>query len=332
MLSSHGAMAQDPAFAKPLGLLALFGLHEDDETWLAGVREIAAPRIEEVVSQFYAHLQRFPETRAFLGEPGRVAALQRTLGTYILSLGKFSWHEPASVVAYCSNRVQIGMTHRRIGLEPRLYFGAYSKLGELLTEVVTAAGAVDSLPSLHKILLFDCHLAIEAYERESHDALVELASVDELTKMLTRKALVVELSSEIARARRFGRPLTLAFLDVDRFKQINDTLGHAFGDRVLRDIAEILHTSIRPMDIAGRYGGDEFVIAIVEATEAAARPVAERVHRRMATLMGSDVTLSIGLAALRAGDNLDSLLARADAAMYRAKAIGPGQIAVSGAG
>jgi len=325
-------MAADTAHDKALALLAWFGLHEDDEAPLARLRQIFAPRIEELVTRFYDHLHRFPETRAFLSDPGRVAGLQRTQAAYILSLGKFSWSEPASFVEYRAQRMQIGQTHRRIGLEPRLYIGAYSRLGELLIEAATAAGAVDSLASLHKILQFDSHLAIEAYEREQHDELVEMATVDELTKLHTRKALLGELRSELARARRFGRPLTIAFLDVDRFKSLNDALGHAFGDRVLRDVAEVLRSSIRPMDLVGRYGGDEFVIGLVEASEAAARPVAERIRRRMVTLAEIDVTLSIGLASLRAGDNLDSLISRADAAMYRAKAAGRGQIALSGAG
>jgi diguanylate cyclase (GGDEF)-like protein len=86
------------------------------------------------------------------------------------------------------------------------------------------------------------------------------------------------------------------------------------------------------MDIVGRYGGDEFVVGIVEASELASRPIAERIHRHMAKLPVPDVTVSIGLAGLRGNDSLDSLLARADAAMYRAKAKGRGQIALSGAG
>ena len=325
-------MAVDTALTKALALLAWFGLAEGDEIHLDRVREIAASRIEELVRRFYDHLRAFPETRAFLTDPQRVAGLLRTQSAYILSLGKFTWREPASIAAYYAHRMQIGQTHRRIGLQPRLYLGAYSKLGDLLIEAVTAVGEVSCLPSLHKILFFDSHLAIDAYERESHDELIELATVDELTRLHTRKALLAELRNELARARRFGRPLTLAFLDVDQFKQLNDTRGHAFGDRVLRDIAEVLRTSIRPMDLAGRYGGDEFVIGIVEATEAAARPVAERIHRRMAALAETGATLSIGLAGLRASDTLDTLLARADAAMYRAKALGRGQIAVSGAG
>jgi diguanylate cyclase (GGDEF)-like protein len=318
--------------SKAIGLLTYFGLQESDEARLARLRPIFAAVVDEIVTRFCEHLRRFPETSGIVTDPERALVLQRLQREYILSLGRFVFGDPASVSTYCAHRLQIGKEYRRIGLASRLHFGAFSKFGELLIEVATAGGAVDSIASLHKLLLFDSHVAIDAYERASHDRLVEMASVDELTRMLTRKALLSELGNELARARRFGRPLTLAFLDIDRFKQINDSRGHAFGDRVLQDVAEVLHTSIRPMDIVGRYGGDEFVVGIVEASEAAARPVAERIHRHRATLAVPDVTVSIGLAGLRGNDSLDSLLARADAAMYRAKALGPGQIALSGAG
>jgi len=325
-------MAEDITLPRALELLAYFGLDEHDEAPLARLRPIFATAVEDIVTRFCLHIRRFPESRGILADPQRLQTLERIQTEYTLSLGTFSFADPKSLVAYCAHRIQVGQAYRRIGLASRLHFGAFSRYGETLIGAAIAAGANASIPSLYKTLLFDSHVAMEAYERSQHDELVEMATTDELTKLRTRKALLAALHDELARARRFGRPLTVAFLDVDQFKQLNDSLGHATGDRVLHDVAEILRTAIRPMDIAGRYGGDEFVIGLVEAGETVARRVAERIRNRMATITDPHVTLSIGLASLQAGEDLDDLLMRADAAMYRAKARGPGQITSAGSG
>jgi len=148
-----------------------------------------------------------------------------------------------------------------------------------------------------------------ARERES-------ALVDDLTGVYLRGAGFVELEREMARARRTGRPLVVAFVDVDHLKGINDSRGHAAGDRMLLEVADTLRAKMRSYDLVIRYGGDEFVCAMAGLDIADA---ANRVAEVDAALAGSSGhgSVTVGLAELRPDDSLDVLIARADADLYR---------------
>jgi diguanylate cyclase (GGDEF)-like protein len=139
----------------------------------------------------------------------------------------------------------------------------------------------------------------------------------------------------VARAVRTSTPLAVALLDLDRFKQINDTYGHLLGDEVLRQIAATMTDNLRDYDLAGRFGGEEFVVLLPQTRAVDALRIAERVRAQIARLpvyAGEaervPVTASIGVAALDAGScrELRELLAAADAALYRAKASGRDQV------
>jgi diguanylate cyclase (GGDEF)-like protein len=157
----------------------------------------------------------------------------------------------------------------------------------------------------------------------------ELAQVDALTFLPNRRMIVRELQDEVLRAERYNTLLSISVADVDFFKQVNDTHGHIAGDEVLRQVAYQLRDHIRHPDLAGRYGGEEFLIllpntAAAEAAEQAARLckyVREtNVHVNNHIL---NVTISIGVAQFRHGeDTWDTLLNRADNAMYEAKGNG----------
>ena len=135
--------------------------------------------------------------------------------------------------------------------------------------------------------------------------------------MYLRAAGFFELEREISRARRSMQPLTLAFVDVDGLKAINDSRGHAAGDRMLREIANVLKRVMRSYDLIVRYGGDEFVCALVGLTLAGAT---ERLANVNAALSGAEPgSVTIGLAELQPDDSLEELIARADSALYRAR-------------
>src|SRR5262249_55730840 len=144
-----------------------------------------------------------------------------------------------------------------------------------------------------------------------------------------------EATAEVARAIRTSSPLAVALLDLDRFKQINDTYGHLLGDEVLRKIAGTMTGVLREYDLAGRFGGEEFVMLLPQTRAPDAFKIAERVRAHISRLPiaapGGEripVTVSIGVAALDAGSSreLAELLAAADAALYRAKASGRDQV------
>jgi two-component system cell cycle response regulator len=172
-------------------------------------------------------------------------------------------------------------------------------------------------------------------------ALVEesqrLASTDALTGLHNRRAFSASMVDEIHRAHRHGRPMSLILLDLDHFKKINDGRGHAAGDRVLAAIGLLLRgPELRRADMSARWGGEEFVVGYVGAGIEGATVAAERLREAITKLVVLDdhqepipISASIGLAELRPNETLDSLVARADRAMYVSKTCGRNRVSVA---
>ena len=167
----------------------------------------------------------------------------------------------------------------------------------------------------------------------------ELSATDIVTGGFNRLQLEKNLAVEIARAARFERPLSLLMFDLDNFKIVNDTHGHAAGDDVLREVWQCAMDTVREIDTVARYGGDEFLIVLPEAGEADAHVIGERLQSEVAARLGArygahspeaGVTLSIGITALRENEPLPiaELIARADERLYDAKRAGKNRIAV----
>ena len=169
-----------------------------------------------------------------------------------------------------------------------------------------------------------------------HERVAEQAVTDELTGIANYRHFSDWITREIARVGRFGGELSLILMDLDDFKEINDTYGHQQGDRVLAEVGRVLRLESRGVDEAARYGGEEFVLALPETGPESALEVAERVRRRIERLSvpsetGGDplrITVSLGVASLPVdADDAHSLLAAADSALYQAKADGKNQVA-----
>ncbi len=178
------------------------------------------------------------------------------------------------------------------------------------------------------------HAAVALRNAQMHTAVAYAAQTDALTGLFNRGALLERLERELERSRRYGRSLAVIFFDLDRFKSINDTYGHQFGDRVLRDLAHIATQSVRSIDLVGRYGGEEFIAVLPETDGAQALIVAERLRmsvgrHRLALSTGEVVraTISAGVAVFPAdATTMDTLLRFADTALYAAKAGGRNQV------
>jgi len=164
--------------------------------------------------------------------------------------------------------------------------------------------------------------------------LEELARLDPLTGVLNRRALMSRMTAEVDRCKRYASPLSLAILDLDHFKEINDTHGHLMGDQVLVEVSQCLSAVLRRTDCVARFGGEEFCILLPHSDSVGGLTCAERLCNQIEKLsfQGSDegmfgITCSIGLCALSESiPDLSTLLGRADHALYQAKALGRNQV------
>jgi diguanylate cyclase (GGDEF)-like protein len=197
---------------------------------------------------------------------------------------------------------------------------------------------LETLPAEPKLRAALCALSDEvvclhaerARLRRQLQKSLQLADRDTLCPVLNRRAFRRELKREIARAARFGSPLSVTYLDLDGFKAVNDDFGHAAGDAVLERVAGILVDNTRETDIVARIGGDEFAIALPHATADDAARHAERLAGRIDRIRMRDggaadgpvlrVSVSCGVAGWQPDMEAESLISRADAAMYAARA------------
>jgi diguanylate cyclase len=196
---------------------------------------------------------------------------------------------------------------------------------ELIEEVVAAGHDRAHADRLWDVLVWQLAADSESVLR---DELAALARTDPLTGLLNRRGLTEALDRETARARRTGATVSLVLLDLDRFKSLNDTLGHPAGDAARAGVADILRRGLRAGDVAGRWGGDEFGLVFVDLTSDIAYDVVDRLrahltHPSCALVRGRRVSFSAGVAALTGTSaTATDLMALADAALYEAKAAG----------
>lgn len=158
----------------------------------------------------------------------------------------------------------------------------------------------------------------------------EMARRDTLTGLANRRAFYEQGEIEAERSRRYDRPFTVLFFDLDNFKAVNDSKGHNEGDRLLKTVAETLHSRLRATDICGRLGGDEFAVLLPETGEEAAATFAAELRASLMEAMekhGWPVTFSIGVATFNTmPESLDQLIEKADALMYLVKQSGKNAI------
>jgi len=327
---------------------AFLSFSTQDRQNLVEIHDVVSSQVDEIIGEFYDHLLRFEELRGILSDPKLVERLKGSQRRYLLSLGRLG-----DDVEYAEGRLRIGLTHERVGLKQKWYLGAYHKLFELILKELAIrypgdAGRLTSLAlTLNKAITLDEIFVVETYYhatmqrleeslsqlKDAHRQLEGLSRQDSLTSVNNRRALMEALALEFHRSRRYRHQFALLFLDVDHFKEINDRYGHTFGDQVLLHVAQLARGMIRPPDIIGRYGGEEFVIGLVECDQTGALQIAERIRLKIAQNQFvwdhhvATVTVSIGVVMLTPDiDQVETFITRADQAMYDAKRRGRNRV------
>lgn len=159
-----------------------------------------------------------------------------------------------------------------------------------------------------------------------------VANEDHLTGIYNRRKISRELYTEIGRSKRYKRSFSIIMIDIDNFKETNDTYGHIRGDTLLIEIADILRNCIRKVDILGRWGGEEFLVISPETDTNGARLLAEKIRSEIETFKFTGIgnkTASFGVASYTNEDNAEAIIKRADIALYNAKNSGKNQVAIS---
>lgn len=218
--------------------------------------------------------------------------------------------------------------HRISGLMEREVISA-----EALLEVLPSGG--DGLAGREHWAIAGEQLALGLQRLCLYRKVQESATHDGLTGLLTRRYFLQQMKDELERAQRRSSAASFLMVDLDHFKEVNDTYGHLVGDVVLREVAQRIHSSVREMDLVGRYGGEEFEVALPEANTELAMQIAERIRLAVesAPIRAYDeevrITVSIGISVFpRDGKTPVDLIEGADQAMYRAKGLGRNQTAV----
>ena len=256
----------------------------------------------------------------------------------VSAIGVLDWATGVEIRIYPFYFVPVSFVCGRLGRRAGL---AFAVLSAVVWEASNAAAGMDRVSFFVLVwntgvqllsFLTVALLMAELRTRLEHER--SLSRTDSLTGLANAEALRERAELEVHRARRWRRPLTLAYADLDNFKAVNDTLGHAAGDDVLRVAAAALRSGLRSTDLAARVGGDEFVLLLPETDREGARTVLEGARDRLDREMrrnGWPVTASIGSVTTDFPRDAADLLKQADVLMYEVKRSGKGSVRLADA-
>ncbi len=325
----------------------LFLFEEADAEQLKAVQPLIERNLEQLVARFYRIQTSIPEIALLIGDSDTLKRLGQAQRKYIGDLFSGLYD-----LEYVNNRLRIGLVHKRIGVEPTLYLSAIYTLKSLLIEVLVreiedARQQARVLEALEKLLLFDITLVFDTYIRsllseielskeksdqyarsleekvcERTQQLENLSRTDALTGLLNVRSFNDVLLAHLRAAERRQEPFTLIYLDVDDFKEVNDSRGHQVGDELLRRLGRAIVNVSRQEDSAFRYGGDEFCILLPNCSEAQARTYyVDRLVNELARA-GEPISISVGIVQTGPRHYLGpvDLVDQADQRMYAHKA------------
>ena len=338
----------DTMFPQEIDSEAIFGVWRiDAET--QGLLKAARSAIATALDGFEARVTRLEEGEAtiaaLLASPRERASVLDALWQHWRDL--FGQGPSEAALAHAA---QIGRRHFEVAVQPRHYLALCQLLSKVVTDALIEDTKIDTpqaVDAVGRVVMMDAEVVLGSYygsladlvSYEAHSetrslkdrlsVLEDMAFLDALTGLFNRRYFDRSIAVEIARAHRERSPLGFLLCDIDRFKEINDSWGHAAGDRVLNELAAVLADMGRKTDIVTRFGGEEFCFLLPNTKPEFVRLVAERVRAKVEastiTLDNGEklkVTASIGIGIYKAGDTGALLIQRADEALYRAKGQG----------
>ncbi len=297
-----------------------------------GVAKINAskPKLEQLIADYPKQAERFAHIE------GRLDYHVGTMGNMIALAHSGRREEALARIASGEGRRSVDLIlgeldafeaeERRLLAERQAARERMARDAEVYEALLSIVGVGLLVAGLWSAFVMRQSLAREAAARRE---LERHATTDELTGLANRREALAALSRLIAGERRNGRPLSLAILDIDHFKRINDTFGHPTGDEVIRRVGQIATEIMREQDLVGRLGGEEFIVILPDTNATEAMVACDRLRAivaqtRLSLECGQTaaVTLSAGVAQMAPGDDQGKLIAKADAALYRAKTAG----------
>lgn len=324
----------------------LFMIDEEDVEVLTKVKPLIEREVESLVREFYELQTSVPEIALLIGDADTLGRLRSAQRKYVIDL--FSGFYD---IEYVNNRLRIGMVHKRIGVEPKLYLAAILQLqtllGHLLRRIIPDMKEHRRvIRAAEKLFMFDISLVFDTYIRsliseietsreKSERYAVELeykvqertqqleimSRTDPLTGLLNVRFLTEMLTQSLRAAQRRLEPLTLVYLDINDFKEVNDTEGHQRGDEILCAVANGIKSLSRLEDQVFRYGGDEFCIILPKCNEQQAQQLfSQRLHEE---IRASEPNLTVSIGFVQTGPDeyltADELIHLADKRMYEDK-------------
>ena len=330
----------------------LLDFSPEDAEALTSLRAYIHDHLDEIVDEFYGRQKANTEFALLIGDSETFRRLHASMHRYVLEL-----FEGFYDAEYVNKRLRIGKVHKRIGVSPKLYLSGMTQLEMILQRYVRDAQHNSKVEcehcqrtasALHKLLMFDVQFVFDTYihslvsevETTKHKVelyaasleqtvvertqeLEQLSRQDPLTGLENQRAFYEHLRRELSRAERNKTALTLVYIDLNLFKQLNDTQGHKAGDEVLRLTGQSMKEVSRTSDICCRCGGDEFCIILPDTDQSEALRYAERLIEEFDKHNNSPVSFSIGLSQTGCDNYVhsDTLVRQADQSMYRAKAV-----------
>ncbi|GLT18549.1 sensor histidine kinase [Vibrio zhanjiangensis] len=300
--------------------LALFRLTETDLHEIRTLKTIVSRELDDVVNAFYHHQTKKPEVESLIGDAGTLKRLMAALRKYVMDLFVKEIN-----LEYVEHRLRIGLVHKRIGVDPQLYLSAVNYLKETIFSTVKRniedKEISDKLcTNISRLIDFDVSYVFDTYirsmmheiefERNKYSdyvddlenlvakrtqSLEDMVRLDSLTNLYNKRAFSELVEPMFADIRSRNEPFTIVYIDVDDFKNFNDTNGHDDGDSVLVAVADSIRGVSRSVDLSFRVGGDEFAIVMPNCGEKDARSnYIPRLWKQLHSIR-NDISLSIGI-------------------------------------